>query len=166
MFRSILAQQQGAGNLGGGVITPPASGFTDDTYWEPSSNPSVDLAYSWNGSEWSHPGATGAEADVFELQVRSSGGNAGWQIGYAPTQLVILLNAGVNTGPGILNVNTINIKTFAGSNLGTQSFAFSSYGSDVTLTVPLGISGDDIYRIQFNTFLRSTGPIIKSVVFS
>jgi hypothetical protein len=148
-----------ASSGGGGVVR------TNDTYWQSYINDASEYVYSWDGTKWNHP-QNGTFNDM-GLKVATSGPNVGWEVGYRPSSVDIVFNSGADEGNfGYLSSNSVLFYDSANNLLGNLSFSFSGYQQDTTATVSLTFLSHDIGYFLIESYLYTTGPIVKSITFN
>lgn len=143
--------------------------YTDNTYWENYTGSwySIGLGpsngnYTWNSTQW-ETNATSSTEWYFSLQAIGS-----WNAGFRATSVEITIGSGADEGQfGFLTGMDVYFFDVLGGYLGYQvDQNFSSYNQDIIVTIPIdNTDNQDYHRFEIESFLYTSGPIIKKIQF-
>jgi len=109
--------------------------------------------------------------NLMVLTVTSLGPKLGWQEGFRPSSVTLVINSGANSGGSdeIFDSLSAEVRDNSGSLIGSQTYSFSEFNQSISHTIALTFSEPwDIYSILLDQtiYLETDGPYIEQVVFN
>jgi len=155
----LTEEQFGNGpNISSINFTGTALDRTSDAYWDDSLS-----GYAWTGVYWDENDGPNSN-----LRARTSGGSAGWQIGFRPDSVTLHLRTGSTGGPTFTPTDAhFHVIDMNNDDIGTATATFDAINQTQILTIPITFGLYDIKEITVSSFvyLHTRGVLIDRVVF-
>jgi hypothetical protein len=142
------------------TVAPPAGAYTDNTFWVSGSIGGINELL-WTGTEWL--GQDGSFNN--ELFTITGGPNDGWEDGFTPANIELVIRSVDNGGAQPDNNCYIQVMDTAFNTLIFYEHIFSAFDVDETVVLPLTFSGNDLYLLGFSSNLYAPIFAISSIDF-